>query len=187
MTSQEAYHLIKGVIMKPAFPSMFVSGGQTGADRAALDFALTYNLGLAGYCSRGRKAEDGEIPDFYQLEETPSNDDLEHTRLNVEMADATVIFQASNYVSRGLQTTLRHAQRVGQPYVICSHFPDVRLDANDLSAFLTVQNPLVLNVAGSPESSRPGMHAHVKAVLAVVAEDLKHRSKKHAVSETLWT
>jgi len=39
-----------------------ISGGQTGADRAALDFALENNIGTGGYVPQGRVAEDGRIP-----------------------------------------------------------------------------------------------------------------------------
>jgi hypothetical protein len=37
-----------------------ISGGQTGADRAGLDFAIETGLEHGGYVPRGRKAEDGE-------------------------------------------------------------------------------------------------------------------------------
>jgi hypothetical protein len=37
-----------------------VSGGQTGADRAALDWALFHKLPCGGWCPKGRKAEDLE-------------------------------------------------------------------------------------------------------------------------------
>jgi hypothetical protein len=40
-----------------------VSGGQTGADRAGLDWAIEHGIPHGGYCSMGRLAEDGPIPD----------------------------------------------------------------------------------------------------------------------------
>ena len=46
-----------------------VSGGQTGADRAALDVAIAHGFPHGGWCPKGRKAEDGPIPAIYQLEE----------------------------------------------------------------------------------------------------------------------
>jgi len=49
-----------------------VSGGQTGADRAALDWALEHNVPSGGWCPKGRKAEDGPIDAKYPLKETPS-------------------------------------------------------------------------------------------------------------------
>ena len=36
-----------------------VSGGQSGADRAGLDFAISTGLEHGGFVPRGRKAEDG--------------------------------------------------------------------------------------------------------------------------------
>ena len=42
-----------------------VSGGQTGADRAALDFALERGIPIGGWVPKGRLAEDGAIPERY--------------------------------------------------------------------------------------------------------------------------
>lgn len=36
--------------------SKIVSGGQTGADRAALDFAIEHGIPHGGWCPKGRKA-----------------------------------------------------------------------------------------------------------------------------------
>jgi hypothetical protein len=44
-----------------------VSGGQTGADRAALDWAIANGLPHGGWCPKGRLAEDGCISMKYQL------------------------------------------------------------------------------------------------------------------------
>jgi Circularly permutated YpsA SLOG family len=41
-----------------------ISGGQTGADRAGLDFAIEQGLEHGGYVPRGRKAEDGRAVRF---------------------------------------------------------------------------------------------------------------------------
>jgi Circularly permutated YpsA SLOG family len=47
-----------------------VSGGQTGADRAALDFAIWHNIAHGGWCPKGRKAEDGPLEARYLLTES---------------------------------------------------------------------------------------------------------------------
>ncbi|MFO1447920.1 MAG: putative molybdenum carrier protein [Opitutaceae bacterium] len=77
-----------------------VSGGQAGADRAALDVALEVGLDCGGWCPQGRIAEDGTIPDRYPLHETASAEYPPRARANVEMADATIIFDAPTKKSR---------------------------------------------------------------------------------------
>jgi hypothetical protein len=47
-------------------PIKIVSGGQTGADRAAPDWALTDGVECGGWCPKGRKAEDGPIDPKYR-------------------------------------------------------------------------------------------------------------------------
>src|SRR6516164_2570489 len=52
------------------FPKI-VSGGQTGADRAALDWALSHNLPCGGWCPKGWKSR-GTIDPKYPLKESSS-------------------------------------------------------------------------------------------------------------------
>jgi Circularly permutated YpsA SLOG family len=47
-----------------------VSGGQTGADRAELDWALSRGIVCGGWCPKGRKAEDEAIAAKYPLIES---------------------------------------------------------------------------------------------------------------------
>ncbi len=47
-----------------------VSGGQKGADCAALDWAIANQVSHGGWCPKGRKAEDGIIARRYNLTET---------------------------------------------------------------------------------------------------------------------
>jgi len=45
-----------------------IAGGQTGVDRAALDLALEMGIPSGGWCPKGRRSEDGPIPDRYILQ-----------------------------------------------------------------------------------------------------------------------
>ena len=69
-----------------------ISGAQTGADRAALDFAINNDIPHGGWVPRGRKAEDGVIPDRYHVKETPEPEYSRRTALNVMDSDGTLIF-----------------------------------------------------------------------------------------------
>jgi len=67
---------------------MIISGGQTGADRAALDWAIAHNVPHGGWCPRGRLAEDGPMPAIYLLKETATARYPERTERNTRNSGA---------------------------------------------------------------------------------------------------
>jgi Circularly permutated YpsA SLOG family len=91
-------------------PINIVSGGQTGADRAALDWALKHKAPWGGWCPKGRKAEDGPIDSKYPLKETPSASYLQPTEWNVRDSDATVLFSIQPTLSGGSKRTMEFAR-----------------------------------------------------------------------------
>ena len=67
-----------------------ISGGQTGADRAALDFAVKHRLPYGGWLPKGRKTEDDR-----RSASAPGDADgnyAHRTEQNVLDADSTVTF-----------------------------------------------------------------------------------------------
>ena len=144
---------------------VIISGGQTGADRAALDFALEYGFEIAGYCPSGRRAGDGVIHEKYPLLETKSSAYPPCTGLNVKIAQATVIFNGLPKFSKGTHTTIRYARTHHKKYIVLKNFPDIEKDAKELTLWLKDVNPESLNVAGNGESKCPGMYIHVLNVL----------------------
>lgn len=136
-----------------------VSGGQTGADRAGLDWALAHSLPIGGWCPRGRRAEDGAVPDRYSLEETPSEDYAERTLWNVRDSDGTAIFTIDRALSGGSRLTAEEAARLGKPWI---HLVQgAGCPAERLRAFLDEHRIRVLNVAGSRASREPGVSRFV--------------------------
>ena len=68
-----------------------ISGGQTGADRAALDVAIELGIPHGGWVPKGRKTEAGRLPAKYQLKEMPTDSYPERTEQNVLDSDGTLI------------------------------------------------------------------------------------------------
>lgn len=139
-----------------------VSGGQTGVDRAALDVALELGLPCGGWCPRGRRAEDGPIPDRYPLRETPWHGYPQRTRWNVRDTDGTLVLTAGA-ADRGTALTLRLAGRLGKPCLALDLGADPRPEV--VRAWARAHRVGVLNVAGPRESSAPGIHARATAFL----------------------
>jgi hypothetical protein len=129
-----------------------VSGGQTGADRAALDWALEHSLTCGGWCPKGTKAEDGVIEAKYPLKESSSASYLQRTEWNVRDSDGTVVFSLVPKLTGGSLKTVELARKHGKPLIHVSELdPD---PAGRLQRFLEDNVIDTLNVAG--ENSRKG-------------------------------
>ena len=90
-----------------------ISGGQIGADRAGLDFAIHVGLEHGGYVPKGRKAEDGKIAERYNLVELSTTSYPARTKRNTEESDGTVIFSLERLLSGGTKLTLGLANKLG--------------------------------------------------------------------------
>ncbi len=141
-----------------------ISGGQTGADRAALDFAITQGMPHGGWCPNGRRAEDGSLPGKYKLRETPSGRYAQRTRRNVLDSDATAIFSKRPLVG-GTILTAKLCRSHQKPVIVLSPARPVLVAVRRLRQFLRLNRVQVLNVAGPRASTDPGIYDFTIAVL----------------------
>jgi len=152
-----------------------VSGGQTGADRAALDFAMKYNIPCGGWVPKGRRTEDGQLPEEYQLREMPTSDYSQRTEQNVIDSDGTVII-SHGYLTGGSALTKEFAIRHEKP---CLHLDMSMTSIDEAAGLLNLwigENDLkVLNVAGP----RAGKDQKIYGVTIDVLEAALHREALH--------
>jgi hypothetical protein len=133
-----------------------ISGGQTGADRAALDFALAHGFAIGGFVPKGRLAEDGTIPASYpDLIETASPEPAERTRLNVLNSDATLILSHGDLMGGSLLTEKLAAEHKKPVLSIDLQKHDLDKAAQVVSEWLERTDCGTLNVAG-PRASEDG-------------------------------
>ncbi|HEV2437138.1 MAG TPA: putative molybdenum carrier protein [Verrucomicrobiae bacterium] len=142
-----------------------ISGGQTGVDRAALDFAIRHGFEHGGWCPRGRLAEDGVIPPIYRLCETDSAEYDERTEKNLVDSDATLIVARERELSGGTAFTKICAKQHGRPLLVVCERDGLSHGAASLSKFLKQNKVRTLNVAGPRESLMPGIGKFVRELL----------------------
>jgi hypothetical protein len=153
-----------------------VSGGQTGADRAALDVAIERHLPHGGWCPRGGWAEDlptppGLLAAYAGLVETPDVDPAQRTAWNVRDSDVTLVVAASPGASPGTQLTLEAAEELGRPHLsVDPTSPDACERVTRLLESL--QPGLVVNVAGPRESEAPGTYTATRRLLDRVLDGI---------------
>lgn len=147
-----------------------ISGGQTGADRAALDVAIKLGIPYGGWIPKGRLAENGPIPARYKLQEMPTDSYAARTEQNVADSDGTLII-ARGKLSGGSDYTremaLKHKKQL--LYVDLNlHEP---MDAASLIAsWIKLQRIEILNVAGPRTTKDPSIY---RDVLTIVEKTLQ--------------
>lgn len=145
-----------------------ISGGQTGADQAALDFALQSGIPHGGWIPRGRMTENGPLDPKYALRQTSEARYEVRTERNVLEADATLIFHFGP-LAGGSLLTWELAQRHAKPVRA------IRLDAGpadpgEIRRWLAERGVRILNVAGSRASHAPQIGPAVREFLSRVFE-----------------
>lgn len=180
-----------------------LSGGQTGADQAGWRAAKALGIPTGGLMpagfrtegAPGRDAYDEDHPEFaalYGATAHHSRDYPPRTRINVESADLTLIFNPGEVWSRGTVAAVTAARKARKRFVVVGlapcddHFEVVDLQRDHDSPFTGLKvRPVpseraaiivlrvyliglavrTLNVAGSRESNHPGIGAFVEAFL----------------------
>ena len=146
------------IFLREIMIKKIISGGQTGADQAALDAAIKYGFPHGGWIPKGRKTEDGILPDKYKLKEMPTGSYQKRTEQNVIDSDGTVIISHGK-LTGGSKLTQKIAKKHDQP---CLH-----IDLNETPAFITastinswiIENKIeVLNIAGPRASKDPKIY-----------------------------
>jgi hypothetical protein len=152
-----------------ALIAKLVSGGETGADRAAVDFAISHDLAYGGWVPRDGWAEDlREPPGLLALYDhfvpTQSADPGVRTTLNVRDSTATVVFSPPIATSPGVTQTLQMANILKRPIIVIDPSA-VEADASLQDFFERLDLGATLNVAGPRESEVPSLYRVVSDLL----------------------
>jgi hypothetical protein len=147
---------------------MIISGGQTGADQAALDAAIALGIPHGGWLPKGRKTEDGPLPQRYKLKEMPSHRYRDRTEKNVLAADATLICSFGP-LNGGSALTEAFAIRHDRPCLHINFACTAQQQAVQLvEQWLGTFTCRILNVAGPRASSEPRIYPAVFALLTAI-------------------
>lgn len=123
---------------------------------------MDLQLAHGGWCPKGRKAEDGKIPDRYELSELDGADYTARTRQNVLDSDGTLLLILGE-LQGGSLLTWRLCQQTSQPVLIVrlQHpGPDSRV-----LQWLASHHIRTLNVAGPRASKSPSAYGSAHAYL----------------------
>ena len=142
------------------------SGGQSGADRGAMDAALSCGIPAIGWCPAGGWAEDypeppGVLALYPDMMETPSSEVIQRTEWNVRDSTCCIVFRAPDLgTSPGTDAGDAFAAQYDTPYFDFALGDPKTYDEQLERAFDwlgTFDGTIVLGVGGPRESEYPGM------------------------------
>ncbi len=145
-----------------------ITGGQTGIDRAMLDFCLDHGISCGGWCPADRKAEDGVIPDRYPVKELPAPSYNKRTAANVKESDATVIIFYGEMIG-GTLKSFEFVRKEEKPFLLLDlSVIDAEKAAGRLRAFLDRFQPLTLNFSGPRQSDWKEGYQYCYSILTLM-------------------
>jgi hypothetical protein len=156
--------------------SKIISGGQTGVDQAALDVAIALGIPHGGWIPKGRKAENGALPDKYRLKEMPTSSYAKRTEKNVIDSEGTLIISLGP-LTGGSELTHKTAMLHDRP---CLHIDLGAVKVNQ--AIMTIRSWIVhhgieiLNIAGPRAGENPGIYDMTTKTLKAVLGKAEMRS-----------
>ena len=163
-----------------------ISGGQTGADQAALDVAIKLDIPHGGWIPKGRITEAGILPAKYKLKEMATASYPKRTEKNVLDSDGTLILSHGK-LTGGSSLTQKFANQHGRH---CLHIDLNKTNAFkaslDINAWIEENSISVLNVAGSRASKDPKIYDAVMGILES-AYYLSLSSQKPEPLQTLFS
>jgi hypothetical protein len=139
-------------------------------DRAALDAAQAYGMEVGGWCPRGRRAEDGPIPERYPLEETPSDAYEQRTAWNVRDSDGTLII-TDGRLEGGTRLTMQEARRQRRAVLHVRTTDPVPVAM--IRAWGEEHDVRTLNVAGPRASEVEGIYDEARTILGTLLARLQ--------------
>ena len=153
----------------------FRTGGQTGVDRAVLDFCLKNQEEVCGWCPAGRKAEDGTIPTHYPLDELQGAGYGERTEANVRDSEGTLILHLGN-ISGGTQLTAECCRKLEKPFLSLNLISDDKeAQVEELLEFMESEKIRELNVAGPRASEESEVYGKTRIFLQLFLSALRKR------------
>lgn len=160
------------------------TGGQTGVERAALDFAGKHGIPILGWCPMNGWAEDmptapGIRALFPDLEEMPSDDAVQQARWNVRDSHATLIINPKKpSFSDDASVTEKAAKELKRPLLEVWN----ERSASEVVAWLmTLGDGLTLNVTGPKASDCPKAYETAKRILGGMLQRLREVERREGI------
>ena len=171
-----------------------ISGGQTEAERAALDAAINLNIPHGGWIPKGRITEKGPLPATYKLQEIPSSSRVDRIEQNVIDSDGTLILSHGTLIENA-DDILKMVEKHRRPWIHIDLDITAPLDAVlKIRSWIVEETIEVLNVGGTNAGEDQQLYEKTKEIVEGTicliqiydkGKDLKNLSAETMVPKTV--
>jgi hypothetical protein len=142
-----------------------ISGGHPGAEKAALDAALKLDISHGGWTYKGRKTEEGLLPEKYKVKETIDRSFENRIEKNILEAAGTVIFSHGK-LTIGLKLVEELATKHKRPFLhIDLNESPLNIAAATIRAWLIKNEIEVVYVTGQKPVKGSDIYSEVIKVI----------------------
>ena len=142
-----------------------ISGGQIGADQAALDVAIKLAIPHGGWIQKGRKTQSGTLPDKYKLQEMPTASYIKRIEQNVINSDGTLIISHGRLTGgpdHSRKMVLKYKRQL--LHVDLSQIEAFQA-AKLINAWISLHHIKILNITGPRTSEDPKIYKAAMDIL----------------------
>ncbi len=145
-----------------------ISGGRTGAGRAALDAAMKLGIAHGGWVLNGKMTEDGPLSDKYDLKEMPDQNHSERTKNNIKEACGTLILSHGKFREH-FDFIKKMSERFSKPMLHVDLQTTIAFNAATLINDWIVDNDIrILNVTGPRDERDPKIYQATLDIIQAV-------------------
>ena len=142
-----------------------ISGGQIGAEQAALDVAIKLGIPHGGWIQKGRKTQSGTLPDKYKLKEMPTASYIKRIEQNVINSDGTLIISHGRLTGgsdHSRKMVLKHKRQL-------LHIDLLQIEALQaaklINSWISLHQIKILNITGPRASEDPKIYKATMDIL----------------------
>jgi len=159
------------------------SGGQSGADRGAMDAARSCGVRVSGWCPAGGWAEDypvapGVLALYPEMVETPSSDVIQRTEWNIRDSTCCIVFNThAPSTSPGTDAGYEFNKKYGTPHLDIWLDGPEPLDVQIAAAIKWLEalddDAIVLGIGGPRASEYAGIYDISFNMTASILESMR--------------
>lgn len=143
-----------------------VVGGQAGAEIAAAEAAISCGVPYGGWLPKGRKTENGPVPEKYTEFKTVDGGYAVRTEQNIINSDGTLIFTYAKLCPSNDSTLPKKiATQHNRPFLIVD-LASGKNPASKIADWIIEWDIHILNVTGEKASKAPGIYDQVKNIIS---------------------